>query len=365
MKELDIQDCKVRVLNVDSQASFENIVVQVIGEMSNKSEPHHRFVQTFVLATQQNGYYVLNDIFRYLNDDEDEIIADDPPQDDTLVHEEAAPAAAPAPDTELSQDAVTDEVGAEQVDAKLEEVAKAAVEMTAPDVNGTGAESPVEPPTADEEVPESTEEVSEENSTGVEESATDATVLEKPAAPEPTPARTPTKPTDPAPVSDVPPAKKTWADMVGAKATTPVAPIPTAAVIPSQPKAQKSPQPSAPQSATSETMASPAAQGNGWQTADHSKKQSRPQAKVGTESNALAYIKNVNEKIQASELRSELEKYGELKYFDVSRQRVRSPVPRINWNADNGRTVPSWNLQMPLDTMLQLLQTRIPSARNR
>jgi hypothetical protein len=30
----------------------------------------------------------------------------------------------------------------------------------------------------------------------------------------------------------------------------------------------------------------------------------------------------VNEKIQASELRSELEKYGELKYFDVSRQRV-------------------------------------------
>jgi hypothetical protein len=30
----------------------------------------------------------------------------------------------------------------------------------------------------------------------------------------------------------------------------------------------------------------------------------------------------VNEKIQASDLRSELEKYGELKYFDVSRQRV-------------------------------------------
>jgi hypothetical protein len=98
MKELDIQDCKVRVLNVDSQASFESIVVQVIGEMSNKSEPHHRFVQTFVLATQQNGYYVLNDIFRYLNDDEDEIIEDEPTQDDTLVQTEAAPAIAPGVD---------------------------------------------------------------------------------------------------------------------------------------------------------------------------------------------------------------------------------------------------------------------------
>jgi hypothetical protein len=330
MKELDIQDCKVRVLNVDSQASFENIVVQVIGEMSNKSEPHHRFVQTFVLATQQNGYYVLNDIFRYLNDDEDEIIEDEPTQDDALVQAEAAPAVAPEVDTELIQEAVTDEAGAEQVDARLEEVAQAAEGTTEPNVNGTGAESPVEPPTADEQAPESTKQVFEEASGAtVEELATDVSAVEKPAEPEPTPARTPTKPTDPAPAADAPPAKKTWANMVGAKAPTPVAPIPTAPVIPSQPKPQKSPQTTAPQSTTSETTTSPAAQGNGWQTADHSKKQNKPQAKISTESNALAYIKNVNEKIQASELRSELEKYGELKYFDVSRQRVRFFGPEL------------------------------------
>src|SRR5256714_13263720 len=121
MKELDIQDCKVRVLNVDSQASFENIVVQVIGEMSNKSEPHHRFVQTFVLATQQNGYYVLNDIFRYLNDDEDEIVEDAPTQDDSMAQEEeeAVPAVAPTIDAEPAEGAVTDKAGAEQIDAKL------------------------------------------------------------------------------------------------------------------------------------------------------------------------------------------------------------------------------------------------------
>ena len=66
IKELDFQDCKVRVTNVDSQASDSNIVIQVIGEISNKSQPHRKFTQTFVLATQTNGYFVLNDIFRYL-----------------------------------------------------------------------------------------------------------------------------------------------------------------------------------------------------------------------------------------------------------------------------------------------------------
>ena len=331
MKELDIQDCKVRVLNVDSQASFENIVVQVIGEMSNKSEPHHRFVQTFVLATQQNGYYVLNDIFRYLNDDEDEIVEDEPAQDDTLVHEEAAPAISAVPGGEPSQEAVTDAAGAEQVDAKLEEVAMTAEQSTTPDVNGTGAESPAEAPVPDEEAPVSTKEAFEEendnNNLATEEAAVDATPGEKPAEPEPSPVRTPPKPTEPAPVLDAPPAKKTWANIIGAKVPAPVASIPTAPAVPSQPKAQKSPPTTAPESATSETATSPAPQGNGWQTAEHSKKQNRPQAKVGTEPNALAYIKNVNEKIQASELRSELEKYGELKYFDVSRQRVCHVIP--------------------------------------
>ncbi|KAJ3488768.1 hypothetical protein NLG97_g6135 [Lecanicillium saksenae] len=40
IKALDFQDCKVRVSNVDSQASDESIVIQVIGETSNKgAEP--------------------------------------------------------------------------------------------------------------------------------------------------------------------------------------------------------------------------------------------------------------------------------------------------------------------------------------
>jgi len=41
----------------------------VIGEMSNQGEPWKKFVQTFFLAEQPNGYFVLNDIFRFLKED--------------------------------------------------------------------------------------------------------------------------------------------------------------------------------------------------------------------------------------------------------------------------------------------------------
>ena len=84
IKELEFKDTKVRVTNVDSQGSDANIVIQVIGEISNQGQPHKRFVQTFVLAEQTNGYFVLNDIFRYL--------ADEPVEEDEDQQEQAAPA---------------------------------------------------------------------------------------------------------------------------------------------------------------------------------------------------------------------------------------------------------------------------------
>ncbi|KAG4304613.1 hypothetical protein PORY_002006 [Pneumocystis oryctolagi] len=68
--ELGFSDCKVLVSNVDSQASTNGgIVIQVLGEMSNRDGPSRRFAQTFFLAEQPNGYFVLNDIFRYLKED--------------------------------------------------------------------------------------------------------------------------------------------------------------------------------------------------------------------------------------------------------------------------------------------------------
>lgn len=56
--------------NVDSQASAAGgIIIQVLGEMSNAGGNWRKFVQTFFLGEQPNGYFVLNDIFRYLKED--------------------------------------------------------------------------------------------------------------------------------------------------------------------------------------------------------------------------------------------------------------------------------------------------------
>lgn len=71
--ELGFSDCKVLVSNVDSQASISGgIIIQVLGEMSNCDGPSRKFAQTFFLAEQPNGYFVLNDIFRYLKEDMDD-----------------------------------------------------------------------------------------------------------------------------------------------------------------------------------------------------------------------------------------------------------------------------------------------------
>nr|CAG8544703.1 14974_t:CDS:2 [Entrophospora candida] len=56
--------------NIDCLEVFEKkILLQVLGSLSNNGDPPRKFVQTVILDTQPNGYYVLQDIFRYLNDD--------------------------------------------------------------------------------------------------------------------------------------------------------------------------------------------------------------------------------------------------------------------------------------------------------
>ncbi|KAL1936974.1 hypothetical protein VTO73DRAFT_2822, partial [Trametes versicolor] len=67
---IGFQDCKVFIHSVDAQSSANGgIIIQVIGEMSNKGEAWRKFVQTFFLAEQPNGYFVLNDIFRFLKEE--------------------------------------------------------------------------------------------------------------------------------------------------------------------------------------------------------------------------------------------------------------------------------------------------------
>jgi hypothetical protein len=57
---------------------------------------------------------------------------------------------------------------------------------------------------------------------------------------------------------------------------------------------------------------------------DHNKRQSRTfqQPPVPENQSTRAYIKNVYESVDIDALRSTLAKYGDLAYFDVSRQKV-------------------------------------------
>lgn len=110
---LALEDCKVYISSVDSQSSAEGgIVVQVIGEMSNRGGAWRKFAQTFFLAEQPNGYFVLNDICRYLKEEgeEDEpivdtkhsgpveaVLFDEPPTEEFRISDSAVPTIATKP----------------------------------------------------------------------------------------------------------------------------------------------------------------------------------------------------------------------------------------------------------------------------
>lgn len=142
---LDFSDAKVYISNVDSQASANGgIMVQVIGELSNRGQAWRKFAQTFFLAEQPNGYYVLNDICRYLKEDTVDytIEVDAPAQAEaTPAPATAAPAAA---DVEaLKQDAQVPAEAKVEVAVVEETKAAPAEEEAAPDKEEDKVEEPV------------------------------------------------------------------------------------------------------------------------------------------------------------------------------------------------------------------------------
>ncbi|KAL8941201.1 MAG: hypothetical protein Q9211_001915 [Gyalolechia sp. 1 TL-2023] len=338
IKELDIQDCKVRVSNVDSQESFKNIVVQVIGEMSNKAAPHRKFVQTFVLAEQPNGYFVLNDIFRYIEDEEEDFGTEEPPAAQPARTEEPAPAL-PASDIPAQQQSDVKEVD-EKLQAEVE-AKKAAPEESIPEPpasNGASAEVVDE---KEESEPAAAVSIAEEQNKikpeDAEKAASEEIVEpEKPRDPDPTPIASP-KPVQAAPTQAAAPpapskpaAPKTWANLVAAnRAAAPAIPSPalSASPAPSQPKnTSVSTTQSANTPAMSAEDAQPRSQANGnagWQTAgtDNNRRQTRGQSISGNpdKDTILGYVKNVTDKVDASILKNTLNQYGKLAYFDVSR----------------------------------------------
>ncbi|KAI9645993.1 hypothetical protein NHQ30_005431 [Ciborinia camelliae] len=341
IRDLDFQDCKVRVTNVDSQSSFDNIVIQVIGETSNKSAELKKFVQTFVLAQQPTGYFVLNDIFRYIDEEGEE------EQGEALeVKEESAPAPLvddvemPAAPVAVEETAAPEAaLDADVVDKKLEETIEAEPATAEPTTNGDSVEAATEA----EEKPEEPK-VEEEAPTPEEiEKAVDEEVKEpeKPKEPVPTPelSKQPSA-TKPAPVQPATPAKPlSWAARIAASAgpaPKPAVPVvqPKAAAAPAAPKpvapaAQPAKQPTTPAT----TAATPAAEKKensptgsaGWQTAGgDAKRQNRPQSisqQPTEDKGTLGYVRNVNASVKDEELRSLLGSFGELVYFDINRSK--------------------------------------------
>lgn len=336
---MDIQDCKVRVTNVDTQQSGKNILVQVIGEMSNRAAPHRKFVQTFVLAEQPTGYFVLNDIFRNIVDDEEENGPAVEPGAGSL------PAAEPASnDVSSTKKPIESQQDVEKVDQKLQETVTkdshalptasiVAGENGAPKGTASNGAEVVEGSSREESVlskEQAAESVARE----------EADQPEKPRDPEPTPLASSPKPAKAAPaeVPSGPPkpsVPKTWANLVASKGAS--APAPTPSNKPPTSSAAASASTKGPNTAVKDNNTPSAVanedqntkpQTNGgaaWQNVGSEKpRQNRQhsQSISRSQENVLAYVKNVTDKVDPSALRTVLAAFGKLEYFDVNRPKV-------------------------------------------
>ncbi|KAG8659623.1 nuclear transport factor 2 isoform X2 [Manihot esculenta] len=68
---LNFKDYKAEIKTADAQKSYkEGVTVLVTGCLMGKDNLKRKFAQSFFLAPQDNGYFVLNDVFRYVEDDE-------------------------------------------------------------------------------------------------------------------------------------------------------------------------------------------------------------------------------------------------------------------------------------------------------
>lgn len=307
-------------------------------------------MQTFVLAQQPSGYFVLNDIMRYIDeglDEEEEAVPEtqDAPataEPDSAVSTEGRVEPEHTPIVKADESAMQAEqapLDATVVDQKLEDASSSSTE-TAPATTEKSAEAAVE---AEPTVVKNKEDAQPEPMSAekaIKEVEKEAAKQDAPKEPSPTPAapRAAAAAEKPAPAETEKPKEPakpmTWASRIAA-AAAPVAKavvpsVPKVATPPAQPRqaapaaAQKTPAPAA--QTTEAAAPAPKDQNDEWQSVSDSKRQNRPVSISGSQETgreaAMAYIKNVTDKVQTEDLRAELAQYGELAYFDVNRQKV-------------------------------------------
>ena len=68
---MDYGNYKAEIKTADAQDSYEEgVIVLVTGCLTGKDCVRKKFTQTFFLAPQEKGYFVLNDVFRYVDESE-------------------------------------------------------------------------------------------------------------------------------------------------------------------------------------------------------------------------------------------------------------------------------------------------------
>lgn len=68
---LNFKEFKAEIKTADAQKSHnEGVTVLVTGCLTGKDNLRRKFAQSFFLAPQEIGFFVLNDVFRYVEDHE-------------------------------------------------------------------------------------------------------------------------------------------------------------------------------------------------------------------------------------------------------------------------------------------------------
>lgn len=68
---LGYKNCKAEIKTADAQQSYKDgVIVLVTGYLTGKDNTRKQFTQTFFLAPQDKGYFVLNDVLRYAEQNE-------------------------------------------------------------------------------------------------------------------------------------------------------------------------------------------------------------------------------------------------------------------------------------------------------
>lgn len=65
----DYTSFRVEILSADAQPSYKDgVLVVVTGCLTGSDNLKKKFTQSFFLAPQDKGYFVLNDVFRYVDE---------------------------------------------------------------------------------------------------------------------------------------------------------------------------------------------------------------------------------------------------------------------------------------------------------